>query len=106
MSLSCSNQQPPQMRPFRCSLERVRPDVLVSDIGMSKEDSYALMRKVRALPAERGGAVLAIALTAYVRVEDRERAISAGYQMHVPKPGEPTELAAVVASLAGRTGKA
>ncbi|MBA2527918.1 MAG: response regulator [Pyrinomonadaceae bacterium] len=84
------------------ALERWRPDVLVSDLGMPGEDGYDLICKVRALPAERGGAVPAVALTAYVRPEDHERAISAGYQMHVRKPVDPTQLATVVASLAGR----
>ncbi|HEY9845886.1 MAG TPA: hypothetical protein V6D03_06775, partial [Candidatus Caenarcaniphilales bacterium] len=46
----------------------------------------------------------AVALTAYARVQDRTRALSADFQMHVPKPVNPTELATVVASLAGRTG--
>jgi CheY-like chemotaxis protein len=86
------------------TLEGWRPDVLVSDIGMPGEDGYDLIRKVRALPAGRGGAVPAVALTAYAKPEDREQALSAGYQLHVPKPAEPTELAAAVASLVGRTG--
>ncbi len=80
------------------------PDVLVSDIGMPDEDGYELMRKVRALPAAQGGTVAAVALTAYARTEDRLQALRAGYQMHVPKPVELTELAAVVASLARRGG--
>ena len=84
------------------ALESWRPDVLVSDIGMPDEDGYALIRKVRALPAERGGRIPAVALTAYARTEDRVRALSSGYQVHVAKPVEPAELAAVVASLAGR----
>ncbi|HLM58306.1 MAG TPA: PAS domain S-box protein [Pyrinomonadaceae bacterium] len=80
------------------------PDVLVSDIGMPDEDGYALIRKVRGLPAGQGGKVPAIALTAYARTEDRLQALRAGYQMHVTKPVELTELAAVVASLAKRGG--
>ncbi|HYE63950.1 MAG TPA: ATP-binding protein [Pyrinomonadaceae bacterium] len=86
-------------------LEKSRPDVLVSDIGMPEMDGYALIRKVRALPAERGGRTPAVALTAYARTEDRVRILSTGYQMHVAKPVEPTELAAAVASLAGRIGQ-
>jgi PAS domain S-box-containing protein len=78
------------------------PDVLVSDIGMPGEDGYELMRKVRILPPGEGGTVPAIALTAYARTEDRLQALRAGYQMHVTKPVELTELAAVVASLAKR----
>ena len=80
------------------------PDVLISDIGMPDEDGYALIRKVRELPAVRGGNAPAIALTAYARTEDRLQALRAGYQMHVTKPVELTELAAVVASLAKRGG--
>ena len=81
------------------------PDVLVSDIEMPGEDGYALIRQVRARPAEQGGRIPAAALTAYARAEDRMRALLAGFQIHVPKPVEPAELAAVVASLAGRTMK-
>jgi PAS domain S-box-containing protein len=80
------------------------PDVLISDIGMPDEDGYMLMRKVRALPAAEGGSVPAIALTAYARVEDRMQALRAGYQMHVTKPVEMAELAAIVASLSRRGG--
>jgi CheY-like chemotaxis protein len=81
---------------------KIRPDILVSDIGMPDEDGYELMRKIRALPAEGGGKVPAIALTAYARTEDRLQALRAGYQMHVPKPVELAELVAVIASLALR----
>ena len=75
------------------------PDVIVSDIGMPGEDGYDLIKKVRALPDDRGGATPAAALTAYARAEDRRRALNAGYSIHVPKPVEPAELVAVVASL-------
>ena len=80
-----------------------RPDVLVSDIGMPREDGYSLIRRVRALAVEAGGAVPAVALTAYARAEDRMKAVLAGFQMHVAKPVEPAELLTMVASLAGRT---
>ena len=86
--------------------KRARPDVMVSDIGMPNEDGYELMRKVRALPAESGGKVPAVALTAYARPEDRVRALRAGFQMHVSKPIELTELVAIVASLGDRLKKA
>ncbi len=76
-------------------------DVLVSDIGMPERDGYDLIQAVRELPPEKGGRIPAVALTAYARVEDRMRVLSAGFQMHVPKPVEPAELLAVVASLAG-----
>ncbi len=84
-------------------IEKERPALLVSDIGMPGEDGYELIRKVRALPAERGGRTPAIALTAYARTEDRLRALRAGYQMHVSKPVELAELVTVMASLVQRT---
>jgi PAS domain S-box-containing protein len=74
------------------AIERSRPDVLIADIGMPGEDGYDLIRQVRALPPERGGRIPAIALTAYARPEDRERALAAGYHEHVPKPVEPEAL--------------
>jgi signal transduction histidine kinase len=79
-----------------------RPEVLVSDIGMPREDGYTLIQKVRALPPEEGGQTHAIALTAYARTSDRTRALTAGFHSHVPKPVEPNELFAVIASLVGR----
>ncbi len=80
------------------------PDVIVSDIEMPDEDGYELIREVRRLEANNGGRkVPAVALTAYGRVEDRLRALAAGYQIHVAKPAEPTELALVIAGLATRS---
>src|SRR5262249_9482109 len=82
-----------------------RPDALILDIAMPDEDGYTVLKKVRALEAERGAAtdrIPAIALTAYGRSEDRLRALQAGLQMHVAKPVEPAELAVVIASLATR----
>jgi PAS domain S-box-containing protein len=87
------------------AIEALRPDVLISDLGMPGEDGYSLIAKVRALPAERGGRTPAAALTAYARVEDRLRVLRSGFQIHLPKPVEPVELVTVVASLAGRTSK-
>ena len=83
-------------------VERERPDVMVSDIGMPELDGYELLKRVRALGAERGGRVPAIALTAFARSEDRTRALRAGFLVHVSKPVEPSELIATVASVAGR----
>jgi CheY-like chemotaxis protein len=85
-------------------LSEWKPDVIVSDIEMPGEDGYELIRKVRRSEANREGSeVPAIALTAYGRVEDRARALSAGYQMHISKPAEPAELAAVIARLAAKS---
>jgi signal transduction histidine kinase/ActR/RegA family two-component response regulator len=83
-------------------LREFRPDVLVSDIGLPLVDGYALMRQVRCLSADEGGCTPAIALTAYAGSEDVRKALSAGYQLHVAKPVDPTELATRVANLAGR----
>jgi PAS domain S-box-containing protein len=83
-------------------IENWKPDVFVADIGMSGEDGYGLIRKLRALSSERGGNTPALALTAYTRTEDRLRALSAGYQMHLAKPITGPELAKAVANLAGK----
>ncbi|EYF06482.1 ATP-binding protein [Chondromyces apiculatus] len=76
-----------------------KPDLVVSDIGMPDVDGYALMRQVRAMPRKAGGGVPALALTAFAHEEDRLKALAAGYQMHLAKPVDPGELAAVAAGL-------
>jgi signal transduction histidine kinase/CheY-like chemotaxis protein len=77
------------------------PDVLVSDIGMPGEDGYKLIRRIRAMTGL-NALIPAIALTAYARIEDRVKAIHAGFQLHLAKPVEPIELVAMVHSLARR----
>jgi CheY-like chemotaxis protein len=81
-------------------LDQQRPNVLVSDIGLPREDGYALIRQIRAREAECGGFLPAIALTGYARVEDRIRILASGFQEHVPKPFDPAELSAAIATLA------
>lgn len=81
------------------------PEVLVSDIGMPGEDGYSLISRIRHQEHDRAR-VPAIALTAFARAEDRRRALLSGFQLHLPKPVEPAELVAAVASFAGRTGGA
>jgi len=78
-----------------------QPDVLISDIAMPDEDGYSLIKKVRELKPENGGLIPAIAMTAYVRVEDRMRVLASGFQMYVPKPAEPAELINAVINLLG-----
>ena len=85
------------------AMARFAPHVLVSEVEMRGETGFSLIQKVRALPADQGGMVPAAALSAYGRTDDRVQALLAGFQIHVPKPVQPTELVAVVASLAGRT---
>ncbi len=79
-------------------LEALRPDILISDIGMPEMDGYEFMREVRS----RGIPLPAVALTAFARTEDRVRALRAGYNTHVAKPLEPMELVAVVDSLVSK----
>lgn len=85
-------------------LERFQPDILVSDISLPDQDGYELIRHIRGLPKDRGGRIPAVALTALTRPEDRERALAAGYQLHVAKPVEPADLIAIVARLVHRYG--
>jgi signal transduction histidine kinase/ActR/RegA family two-component response regulator len=82
-------------------LARQTPDVIVSDIGMPERDGYSLIQQIRASDHEIAN-VPAIALTAYARVEDRLKAIRAGFQLHLSKPVEPIELVSMVQSLARR----
>ena len=79
-----------------------KPDVLVFDIGMPREDGNVLIQKVRQLETKEGRNTPAIALTAYARVEDRVRALAAGYQMFIPKPVEAGELVITIANLIGQ----
>jgi CheY-like chemotaxis protein len=78
------------------------PDVLLSDIEMPDETGYALMARVRALAPEDGGTVPAVAMTAHGSREDRNRALAAGFQRHLPKPFQPSDLFALIGDLAGR----
>jgi CheY-like chemotaxis protein len=78
------------------------PDVLVSDIGMPGVDGYELLRRIRRLAPESGGLIPAVALTAFARSEDRQRALLTGYQSHIAKPVQTAELITVIASVAGR----
>jgi PAS domain S-box-containing protein len=79
--------------------ESVPVDALVADIGLPGQDGYALIRRVRALPADRGGEVVAVALTGYARPEDRTRALAAGFNGHIIKPAEPASLVRTLRAL-------
>jgi signal transduction histidine kinase/ActR/RegA family two-component response regulator len=83
-------------------LDHWRPQLIISDIGMPEEDGYVLIRRLRERSPDQGGTIPAIALTAYARVEDRVKILTAGFQMNVTKPVDPSELMAVVASVVGR----
>ena len=84
-------------------LAALRPNVLITDIGMPQMDGYSLIKAVRALPPDSGGTTPALALTAHARSDDRSRAMLCGFDIHVARPVEPSELIAVVARLARRT---
>lgn len=84
------------------AIQRRRPDVLVSDIAMPGEDGYGLIEKVRSLETDEAENIPAVAITAYAKDEDRQRALSSGYQIYLAKPVEVTELISVVARAARR----
>ncbi|HVK87327.1 MAG TPA: ATP-binding protein, partial [Kofleriaceae bacterium] len=81
------------------SFEAFRPDLLVCDIAMPDEDGYALLGRIRALGAARGGDIPALALTALAGDEDRRRAAEAGFQMHMAKPVDINRLVVALARL-------
>jgi len=84
------------------ALGRERPNVMLSDIEMPGEDGYALIRKVRALPPDRGGQTPAAALTGLSTPADRARALRAGFQDHVAKPVDARQLVKIVTTLAAQ----
>jgi PAS domain S-box-containing protein len=87
---------------MRC-VQQGRYDVLVSDIGLPEEDGNSMIKKIRKLPRASGGEIPALALTAYARAEDRVNALRSGFNVHVCKPVEPSELVLMVAELSKRT---
>ncbi|MBD2034925.1 PAS domain S-box protein [Leptolyngbya sp. FACHB-321] len=80
-----------------------KPDALVSDIGMPDEDGYTFIRKVRSLDAAQGTFLPALALTAYATDDDRQQALTSGFQMHLAKPIDPAAIAQAVLALVNRT---
>lgn len=86
-------------RAARAILARWQPDVMVCDIGMPGEDGYTFIKFLRALHPDDGGDLPAIALTAYARPEDRQRALAAGFNRHISKPGALSDLILAVVEL-------
>jgi CheY-like chemotaxis protein len=82
--------------------DQSRPDVIVADIGMPDYNGYTLIGRVRARDREKGKIVPAIALTAFTTAIDRDTVLSAGFQVHMPKPFEPNRLISVIADLAAK----
>jgi CheY-like chemotaxis protein len=85
-------------------LADIRPDLIICDVAMPDQDGHSFIRTIRSRSGAEGGRVPAIALTAHARAEDRTHSLLAGFQSHVAKPAEPTELVALIATLVGRTG--
>ncbi|MBW4468444.1 MAG: response regulator [Pegethrix bostrychoides GSE-TBD4-15B] len=81
------------------SIQQVQPDLLISDIGMPDQDGYMLLDQLRSFTAEQGSQIPAIALTAYAREEDSQRAKAAGFQKHLAKPIEPVHLLTAISEL-------
>jgi CheY-like chemotaxis protein len=81
------------------TLVQLKPDLLVSDIGMPEMDGYMLLRQIRLLSPEEGGQIPAIALTAYAGEGNEQQAIKAGFQAHIAKPIDPTQLIATIVNL-------
>jgi PAS domain S-box-containing protein len=92
------------MEYMKAAAAEQRPKVIVSDIGMAREDGYHLIQQLRQLPPERGGALPAIAVTGYAAPEDHTRALSAGYQRHVSKPVDPVALVKAISEAIRRAG--
>ncbi|MBD1911825.1 MULTISPECIES: PAS domain S-box protein [unclassified Leptolyngbya] len=89
-------------REVLASLETFKPHLLISDIGMPDLDGYSLIQQIRALSPEQGGQIPAIALTAYARDADRQRALESGYQQHTIKPLDPEQFIQCVRLLVQR----
>ena len=92
------------MCPFYKTSASTRAKVLVSDIGMPGMDGVALIQTIRTLPPEQGGQTPALALTAFTRSEDAQRALAAGYHLHVAKRVELPQLTQAIATVARRLG--
>jgi CheY-like chemotaxis protein len=84
------------------TLERVKPDLLLSDLSMPERDGYWLIRELRARPADAGGSIPAIAVTALGLPHGVDRSLAAGFQAHMSKPVDPWELARTISGLVGR----
>ena len=75
------------------------PDLIISDLAMPDEDGYSLLLRIRSMPADRGGTIPAIALSAFTTVESKQKAIESGFQLYATKPFEPDKLVADILQL-------
>ena len=92
----------PSVQEALSAYDQLLPNVIVADIGMPESNGYTLIGRVRARDREHGRIVPAIALTAYTTAIDRDTVLSAGFQVHMPKPFEPSRLISVIAELVSK----
>jgi len=85
--------------------ENSRPEVLISDIAMPEEDGYSLIRRIRKLPAESGGQIPALALSAFATNDSKQRAMECGFDSYSSKPYEPDTLTRDILKLVQRPGR-
>jgi CheY-like chemotaxis protein len=84
------------------ALGRFKPDVVLCDIAMPGENGFSFIRRVRALEPSQGGKTVVVALTAFAGAEDAQRSLDAGFDAHLAKPVDATDLSRLIAKLAGR----
>lgn len=84
------------------AIAQSKPDLLLSDLGMPEVDGYALIRKIRSMPAQQGKEIPAIALTAYAAETTQQQVFAAGFQLHIAKPADPSKLIAAIVALVKR----
>ncbi len=99
--VTCVDRSDTALERLKAASPASRPHVLISDLAMPRKDGAWLIREVRALPEEQGGAVPALALTAYTSQATADQLTEAGFQMRLIKPMDPARLVEAVRALAG-----
>lgn len=102
--VTCVDRSEEALARLKATTPENRPHVLISDLAMPKKDGVWLLKEIRALPADKGGDVPALALTAFTSQATAEQLAEVGFQMRLTKPMDPAALVDAVRSLAGRDG--
>jgi CheY-like chemotaxis protein len=102
--VTCVDRSDDALARLKAATDDNRPHVLISDLAMPKKDGVWLLKEIRALPPEQGGAVPALALTAFTSQATAEQLAEVGFQMRLTKPMDPGALVDAVRTLAGRDG--
>ena len=100
--VTCLERSEDALARLKAATDENRPHVLISDLAMPKKDGVWLLKEIRALPPEQGGAVPALALTAFTSQATAEQLTEVGFQMRLTKPMDPGALVDAVRTLAGR----